>query len=79
MTFSFKKFKIYICITTSKKTKHIKNGNKKKTLQKKTRSQKKRGEKRFSGILVMQISLAAKKYLHLQHRHYHLNHLSVSL
>lgn len=33
---------------------------KQKTLQKKTRSQKKRGEKRFSGILVMQISLAAK-------------------
>lgn len=33
----------------------------KKTLQKKTRSQKKREEKRFSGILVMQISLAAKK------------------
>lgn len=24
---SFKKLKIYICITTSKKTKHIKNGN----------------------------------------------------
>lgn len=46
MTFSFKKFKIYICITTSKKTKHIKNGNKKNS-SKEDKKSKKEGRKKI--------------------------------
>ncbi len=69
-------------VTSSKndKTHPAKSEQEKKTpLSKKDKKFKKNKEEKTGGFLVMHISLASKKYLHPQHRHYQLNHHSVSL
>lgn len=69
-------------VTSSKndKTHPAKNEQEKKSpLSKKDKKFKKNKEEKTGGFLVMHISLASKKYLHPQHRHYQLNHHSVSL
>lgn len=72
--------RVFICNNKQEDKTHQKQELKKELFKKKTRSKKiERSGKsdwnpghanRFGG---------GKKYLHLQHRHYHLNHLSVSL
>lgn len=66
----------------AKTTKHIQQKTSKKkeiSTLKKDKKFKKNKEEKTGGFLVMHSSLASKKYLHPQHRHYQLNHHSVSL
>lgn len=52
---------------------------KQKNSSKEDKKSKKEGRKKIFRDPCHANQFGGKKYLHLQHRHYHLNHLSVSL